>query len=311
MTLVALAVALAFATPPAGPVPARGAPSSTAPSALVRLAHGVRPYVRLEGLPVGGLMPAEVDSLLAEIARGRDRAPVEARLDRATGSVLPERDGTRLDARATRAALVRAAPFANVAVTMRPVPARWRHSDIARLTAPLGTYTTWIGGSAERRANIALASRLLRYRLVYPGQVFSFVAAVGPGSRAQGYKLAPTIQDGQMVPGLGGGVCQLSSTLYNAALGAGLRVVERHHHALRVHYVPAGRDATVVLPGEHPPAWLPRLDLRLRNDLSHPVYLDARVTGWRLTVRVLGDPADARRASLGSQSPRHALGQPS
>lgn len=309
MTLVALAVALA--TPLAGPARTPAAPPPAPPSALARLARGVRPYVRLEGMPVGGFVPGEVDILLAELAQSRDRAPVQARLQRETGAILPERDGTRLDTKATRASLLRAAPFANVAVTMRPVPARWRSADIARLTAPLGTYTTWISGSLERRANIGVASRLLRYRLVYPGQVFSFVAAVGPGSRAQGYKLAPTIQDGQMVPGLGGGVCQLSSTLYNAARAAGLRVIERHHHALPVHYVPAGRDATVVLPGEHPPAWLPRLDLRLRNDLPHPVYLDARVTGWRLTVRVLGDPADARRAPLAPQSPRRAVGHPS
>lgn len=235
-----------------------------------------------------------MDTLLADIARQGDRPPVDARLDRSDGRVLSERDGVRLDVAATRRALFAAPPFARVHARWRRVPARWRRADLEHLTAPLGAYSTWIEGSPERRSNIVLASRLIRYRVVYPGQVFSFVAAVGPGTRAQGYLPAPTIQDGRMVPGLGGGVCQLSSTLYNAVRAAGLEVVERHHHGLAVHYVPPGRDATVVLPGEHPPAWLPRLDFRFRNGLAHPVYLWAAVRGWRLTVRVMGDPADAK-----------------
>jgi len=294
MSLAAVAVALALAaTPtPAHRVMSHGLAHPAPAGSVTRLFRGVRPYVRLDGLPAGGLLPAEVDILLDQLARAQDRAPIDASLDRAHGTVVPDRDGLAIDRRATRTALLAAAPFANVATVRRPVHARWRTSDLARLTATLGTYTTWIDGSLERRGNIALASRLVRRRLVLPGQVFSFVAAIGPGTRAQGYQLAPTIQDGQMVPGLAGGVCQLSSTLYNAVRAAGLNVVERHHHALPVHYVPSGRDATVVLPGEHPPAWLAHLDFRFRNTRPRPVYVDAWVRGWSVTARIVGDPAD-------------------
>lgn len=118
--------------------------------------------------------------------------------------------------------------------------------------------------------------------------MFSFVGTVGIISNKRGYKSAPTIQDGEMRPGLGGGICQVSSTLYNAVHRAGLKLVERHHHALAVHYVPPGRDATVVMPSDPPSPGVPTLDFRFRNALSHPVALQAVVHGWKLTIWIQG-----------------------
>lgn len=261
---------------------------------LSRLVHGVRPYVELDGRSVGGLLPREVDRLLASFAKARDLAPVNANIDRDTGAVVPDRDGRKVDVATTRRMLMSALPFAKVHTVVRVVHARWRADDLRQLTQTLSRYRTWISGSGERRQNIVVAAHLIHNVVVFPGETFSTIDHVGPGSRTQGYRAAPTIQDGQMVPGIGGGVCQLSSTLYNAADLAGMRIVERHHHGLPIHYVPAGRDATITMPGDHPPSWWVRLDFRFRNTLNHPIILRAAVSGWRLSVWVDGHAADQR-----------------
>lgn len=293
----AAAVALALSMVIAGPGPGAVAATHAAPAAqpgqrgtpwLHRLIHGARFGVRLDGRPVGGRTETELRSLLVDIARRGDRPARDATLDHATGTVVSDRAGIRLDAPATLRATLAARPYGHVRTIWRPVQPRWRYEDIARLTNTIGTYTTWISGSVERRRNIVLSSRAIDNRVVYPGQVFSFVGTVGRISKKLGYKAAPTIQDGEMRPGLGGGICQVSSTLYNAVRRAGLAIVERHHHALAVHYVPAGRDATVVMPSDPPSPGVPILDLRFRNALDHPVALQAVVHGWKLTVWVQG-----------------------
>ena len=259
---------------------------------LHRVLHGVRPGVRLDGAPVGGRTEAELRAMLRAVARKGDRAPVDATLDAKTGTVVADKEGIRLDIDATVREAMGARPYASVRSVWRPVRARWRYGDIVRLTDTVGTYTTWISGSLERRRNIVLAAGRIDNRVIYPGQVFSFVDTVGTISLKKGFKMAPTIQDGEMRPGLGGGICQVSSTLYNAAKRAGMRMVERHHHALPVHYVPVGADATVVLPTDPPMPGVPILDFRFRNDLGHPVALQAVVHGWKLTIWMQGPGPD-------------------
>ena len=266
--------------------PQAGSAHPSAPSFLDRVVHGVRPGVTLDGRPMGLKTEREVQEILRAMAQQGDRGPVDAGLDHATGAVTSEHAGIRLDRAATEKALFAARPYTAVRSVWVPVPARWRYEDIARLTETIGTYTTWIDGTMERRQNIILSSRRVNNTLVYPGQIFSFVATVGTISRAQGYRNAPTIQDGEMRPGLGGGICQVSSTLYNAVRRAGLRIVERHHHALPVHYVPRGMDATVVVPVDPPIPGVPTLDFRFQNTRPSPVVLHEVVNGWKVTAWV-------------------------
>jgi vancomycin resistance protein YoaR len=286
-------------------VPAHASsPSRAAPSLPARLFRGVRPGVTLDGHPVGLRTREEVRALLDAWARAGNRPPVNATLDRVTGAVVPERDGRRLDVRATEERVFRARPYERVHSVWRVWRARWRAQDMARLTETLGTYTTWIDGTEARRHNIVLASRRINHTVVYPGEVFSFVATVGPISRRLGYRAAPTIQDGEMRPGLGGGICQVSTTLYNAARRAGLKIVERHHHALPVHYVPKGMDATVVVPLDPPIPGVPVLDLRFQNPYPTPVVLHEVVNGWKVTAWVQG-------LSQGGTVPRAPIRRPS
>src|SRR5439155_24386156 len=144
----------------------------------------------------------------------------------------------------------------------------------------LATYSTALGGSSSnRRHNIRVACQAIDGTVLLPGDVFSYNNVVGPRSERAGFRTAPVIIRGELVPGTGGGICQVSSTLYNAALLADLKIVRRSHHQFPVHYVPPGRDATVAYGS---------LDLRFANSLSEPIALDVKSSGSRVIVHVFG-----------------------
>lgn len=122
--------------------------------------------------------------------------------------------------------------------------------------------------SSEQRHNIATAAGELNGSVIEPGGILSFNRKVGGRDRAKGYQAAPFITaSGQMLDTPGGGICQLASTIYNAALLAGMEILERHPHSRTVGHIPPGRDATIS-------SW--RKDLKFRN--RHPVPLQLRIT---------------------------------
>lgn len=144
----------------------------------------------------------------------------------------------------------------------------------------LGTYSTYFNtGNLNRSSNLRIAASTLNGAVVPPGQEFSFNTAVGPREFSTGYKEALIILQNEFKPGIGGGVCQVSSTLYNAALLTNLPILERHNHSVAVDYVPVGTDATVTYQGK---------DLRFKNDTGGPIIIKTTVQGGRLTVQLIG-----------------------
>jgi len=154
--------------------------------------------------------------------------------------------------------------------------------DVAQIDTVLGEYTTYYY-PGNRGENIWIAANALSDKIVKTGWEFSFNTTVGPRTYSAGYYNAPVIINGKTEDGVGGGVCQVSSTLYNAVLLAGLTPTERTPHYFPSSYVSAGRDATVA-DGS--------IDLKFRNDLNHPVYLKGFADGSALTICVLGTRAD-------------------
>lgn len=148
----------------------------------------------------------------------------------------------------------------------------------------LSQFTTYFAADPNRSGNIARAARSIDGWIVRPGVEFSFNMATGLRTRANGYLDAPVFMDGKLVPDAGGGVCQVSTTLFNAVLLAGLAVTERTCHFSPVGYAPIGQDATVA---DH------YLDFRFVNNLSGPIYLCAVYEPGAITVYVLGNWADA------------------
>ncbi|MBI5018800.1 VanW family protein [Candidatus Gottesmanbacteria bacterium] len=141
-------------------------------------------------------------------------------------------------------------------------------------------YSEFTGSIPGRIHNVALAASRLNGILIPPGETFSFVDAIGDISAATGYQSAYIIKEGRTVLGDGGGVCQVSTTLFRSALAAGLPIVERHAHAYRVHYYEeagykAGIDATV---------FSPTVDLKIKNDTPAHILIQTKTDTKNLTL---------------------------
>lgn len=147
--------------------------------------------------------------------------------------------------------------------------------------------TVFSPAEVNRTTNIVLAAEALDGAVVPPYATLSFNEIVGPRTAARGYKPAKVIIAGEFVDDYGGGVCQVSTTLYNAAMKSGMDVLERVPHSLPVSYVPPGRDAAVVYG---------LADLKVRNPYSRPLVVQTRVTGRRIAVDIFG-PGGEKRAS--------------
>jgi len=140
--------------------------------------------------------------------------------------------------------------------------------------------TSFDSGNTGRSYNIKVAAAALDGLLVPPGKEISFNEVVGPRSSEAGYKNAKVIVNNELVDGIGGGVCQVSSTLYNALLLANLEVTERDNHSLPVSYVPLGRDATVTYGG---------IDMKFRNSTESHIYIRSWVQGGKITFKIYGN----------------------
>ena len=219
--------------------------------------------------------------------------PTEPRLyvqDDGTVRLVPGRPGRRVDGQAVAEALAQAAGLPGQArlipVPLVELPPRLNLEDLRPLQHPalLGRYTTRLfpEDPPERATNIELAARELDGVVLPPGAILSFNERVGPRLTERGYREAPVLVGGQFALDVGGGICQVSTTLYNAALLAGLQATSRSPHSIPVPYVSPGRDATVAYG---------LIDLRLQNPTAYPVALSARLEAGRLSVAVFG-PAE-------------------
>lgn len=150
----------------------------------------------------------------------------------------------------------------------------------------LGSFTSsYITSDANRASNVALGASMLNGTIVMPGETFSFNNTMGDcGLSSRGFKLAAVFKAGKVAQEIGGGICQVSSTLYNAVLYANLEIVSRSNHALPVGYVPVSLDATV---------YYPYLDFKFKNTRTYPIKIVATTTSSRkLTISIMGTKED-------------------
>jgi len=242
------------------------------------------------------------------LAKRVDKRPVDA--DWAVGKsgirVIPDQPGYVLDvprsAKAVlRAALVTAPELRSANLTVERViadrtTAEARAMDIKGLVA---SYQTFYGGEPNRIHNVQLVSHLVDKHVIAPGETFSFNGATGARTEDKGFREAPVIINGELKTGLGGGVCQVSTTVFNAAYEAGLPIVSRTNHALYISHYPQGRDATVNYPDT---------DLKFTNDTGHWILLRTWVGSSSLTVALYGTPV--HRKVVSETSPLVVTGPP-
>ncbi|WP_187437979.1 VanW family protein [Actinomadura decatromicini] len=145
---------------------------------------------------------------------------------------------------------------------------------------PMSSYTTRFTPGEPRVRNIELAARILDGQVVQPGATFSFNDAVGPRTRSRGYVPAPAIVGPRLVADVGGGICQVSTTLFNAVFRAGLDIRRARAHSMYMSEYPEGLEAAVSYPD---------LDFTWRNDTRLPVRVQVAHTGSSLTVSLWGE----------------------
>jgi vancomycin resistance protein YoaR len=210
-------------------------------------------------------------------------------------SVVPARPGLRLDALATARAVLNAAlkrrpalRVARLAVAEQPAKLSTAAARAMHIRGLVGSYTTEYGGIPNRIHNVQLVAHLVDDKLIAPGATFSFNKTTGERNAAKGFLEAPVIVNGELTTGLGGGVCQVSTTVFNAAFVAGLDITERVNHALYISHYPQGRDATVDYPD---------VDLKFVNDTGNWLLLRTFVGPSTLTVGLYGTPTHRKVTS--------------
>ncbi|MCL6449334.1 MAG: VanW family protein [Armatimonadetes bacterium] len=223
----------------------------------------------------------EIERLAAQI----DRAPVEARLSLVDDRLVltPEQEGCRLDREDLRqkvAGRLTSLSAEPVEAGIQPWKPALTARELAAVKDELAVYaTTFNPADRNRTQNLMLAAREIDGIILKPGEEFSFNQTVGERLTEKGYREAPVFVSGRVATDIGGGVCQVSSTLYNAVLLAGLTVTERKNHSRPVGYVPPGLDATVSYGS---------IDLKFKNTTGKPILITGRIQENRLLIRIFG-----------------------
>lgn len=158
--------------------------------------------------------------------------------------------------------------------------------QVKSINSVLGEFSTSFNNSTSRGSNIHVAGQQTSDILLMPGDTFSYNKCTGARNWVNGYKSAPVIVGGKVTNGEGGGVCQVSTTIYNAALMSGLTIDEVHNHSLPSRYVQRGRDATVSYG---------YTDLKFTNSFTHPVYIKNIVGNGAITSKIYGCNLDREK----------------
>ena len=180
--------------------------------------------------------------------------------------------------------------YEDVYIPVEKLMAQFRYEELKTINSLLGEYTTSFNLNVPGRSqNIRLAASKINGIILKGDEVFSFNKSTGKRDLEDGYQIAPVIVQGELQEGVAGGVCQVSSTLFNAVLYSGLDIVERKNHSIPSSYVDKGRDATVSFGS---------LDFRFKNNYKTPIYLESYLSGNNLVCRVYGNVNDRKAVTI-------------
>mgnify|MGYP002855762109 CR=1 FL=1 len=221
--------------------------------------------------------PVDVDALYEQYHVEAE----DARFDKQTQAVVPEVVGCDFDKEALKQALAEAAPGTELFVELLAVQPNLTAEQLSGdlYMDVLGSCDTSHTAIADRTHNLILACEAVNDTVVMPGEVFSFNNTVGERTAAKGYRAAIVYVGGHSKPELGGGVCQVASTIYSACLYADLEIVESTCHQFFCTYTNPGMDATIY--------W-GSLDYKFRNNTPFPLKIQASVSGGQVHVKLLG-----------------------
>lgn len=237
---------------------------------------------------------------LRRMARAFQTAPRDARIGLVAGrmKIVPEVIGRTLNIGASvprvKNQIDRDASARLLKVAMHTKAPRVTRRNFKGITGKLATFTTSFNpGKVKRTQNMRVAIKAIDGTIIKPGGIFSLNKTVGERTQARGYRTAIIFLNGYKVPGIGAGVSQVTGTLFNAALLAGLPIVEYRTHSRPVAYLPLGRDATV--------AW-GSFDMKWKNSTRAPIYIDYQIRGDRVTATLFGQRTPGQSARLNVKS---------
>lgn len=235
-----------------------------------------------------------------------DKQPRNAVLSMATGGIIPQEEGQKLELEELRNSLLAAFRKQGEQKMALPVTILYPEITVEELSKTgirqmISVYSTYFNAKdTNRTTNVKRAANNINGYILYLGDIFSFNDVVGPRDIANGFKEALEIVNGEFVPGIGGGVCQVSSTLYNAALLADLAIVDRTNHSKPLNYVPLGLDATVAYGA---------LDFKFKNTSGMPIMILAEVYGNKLMVGLFGQHGLDKNVTIYTMN-RHEIPSP-
>ena len=234
----------------------------------------------------------DLQSIYDEVYTAPQDAAVDPENDYA---IVPSEDGVSFDIDAAQAALEAAAPGETVTVELIATEPDLTTAELEELLFrdELGSYSTKVSGSSGRRQNVRLAAEFCDGVILMPGEVFSYNDVVGERTTARGFSAAPAYLNGETVQEVGGGICQVSSTLYAACLYSNLEIVNRVNHTYASSYIGLGMDATVSWGGP---------EYEFRNNTDYPIRVDASYSGGRLTISIQGTKTDDVRVEITSET---------
>lgn len=238
-----------------------------------------------------GRTPVEALNFLSEglgdkmliLAKSYEKEPQNAELDvkdiKPYFVYLDDIDGKAVNIDKFFQHIAKAMDGGSANLTTESIKADITREMLEKRTEKVASYKTSFTTSVEtRKSNIRMALKTINGTVVMPDDEFSFNRVVGPRTVERGYKEAKIIFNGKFVPGVGGGVCQVSTTVYNAALLAGLEIVSATHHSLPVSYVPPSRDAMVT-------SWT---NFVFKNNTDYPIYIFTDSSGDKAMVSIYG-----------------------
>ena len=221
---------------------------------------------------------AIVDTLLKDIVKDNNKNATDATIIRSnSGQLIVTKDeyGLSVDSSSLKKAIVNKVnnieKEKNLVIQseLKKVNPKIKESDLKGVNTQISSFTTNFGNSNWNRSeNIRVSSNAINGKILMPGDIFSFNDVVGDRTVEQGYKTSKEIIGDKYVDGIGGGVCQVSTTLYNAILRANIKSIERYRHTKRSSYIGSGLDATVAYDS---------LDYRFKNTFSYPIYIESAV----------------------------------
>jgi len=237
-------------------------------------------------IPIGfSYNEQKIAKLISDISKEIDSEPIDATIRLISGKfqITDEKLGSKLNqekAVEMVSEAIEKKSIADIELPVEVINAEITREDLSNITDKLGEYATSFNSANESRTyNIKLATKSVTDVLVRPGETFSLNKTIGPRLAKYGYRTAKVIINNEYVDGIGGGVCQVSSTLYNAALLANLKIVERKNHSLPSSYIAMGRDATIS--GDY-------IDFKFMNNTPYPIYIYGEVKGNQVRFSIYG-----------------------